>query len=120
MSERHRGEQMSEQTEYERDREIKVAPGTYQVHISYPHRSGSSKSLEERTRAGREYGIEDLAALKKDARTTISMIGLHNFGVALDETQTAKILFTLTNLENPEINFSSSCVIDANGHIVKE
>lgn len=106
--------------EYERSKEMKVPSGTYQLQISFAHRSGDTKKLIEKIQAGREHGIEDLAALEKEARSLISALGLHNFGAAFDETQAAEVSFTLSNPENPEISFFSSCIIDVNGHLARK
>lgn len=98
-----------------RDPEQALPAGRYRMKISFDHREG-----ERRTRPADMslYAANQRAELLKAARSEISMLGLHNFGLRRERKLPAEVDYVLTSEEDPAVQVASKCWINESGHIV--
>jgi hypothetical protein len=99
-------------------RENEVCPGKYQLTVRYKKRGGVE--VTEKIHEISVYPKTTEVELLENARSWISMIGLHNYGLVTGEEKTQRVYFMLTNESDEAINYKSSCLVDQGGHIVKE
>ena len=96
--------------------EREVRPGRYQITVSYQTREGGT------TR--KLYGVEPdphstTEALFKSARVEISSVGLHNFGLYVDQRveKAQKVHYILTNVDDESVAYEGDCWVNPSGHV---
>ena len=82
--------------------------------MTFKKRNSNTHTVEETVHM---WSAGTLANLTREARTAISVLGFHNFGIGLDETKTAEVQFTLVHFDDPSHTYSGTCVVDGSGHL---
>ncbi len=107
------------EAEAARDPKQELPEGSYRLEIRYPHLKGTADD-PNRTRRddARLWTANQRSELLKGARSKISMVGLHNFGLRSDRKLPTEVAFTLEHEQRHDIRVASKCWVDENGHIV--
>lgn len=103
------------EAEAARDPEQRLPAGPYGIAISYEHRDGTRKTTKSLVHL---WSANRRADLLQGARSDISMVGLHNFGLRREKNLPAGVDYVLTSTEDPSVQVSSKCWVDEGGHIV--
>lgn len=92
--------------------------GSYVLNVTYPHRSGSMRTvavteIEVRTNDTREEVLHN-------AKGWIQLHGFHNFGLDFSKDADKKAALVKAVLKQGDIEVPFSCAVDSSGFIVKD